>query len=138
MDDLIGWLRAQLDEDERVAREANPAPWRRITDKHWLDPNTIFGGSYMGDQEKLRNVASLEISWVKEGNAEHITRWDPARVLAEVEAKRDLLGHVEGLILYATSPNYAHGGIEAWANRAICLLAQPYAERPGWQEEWRA
>lgn len=58
--------------------------------------------------------------------------------LAEVEAKRDLIGHIEGLILYATSPNYAHGGIEAWANRALTMLAQPYAGREGWREEWSA
>jgi len=89
MSDLATWLRAALDEDEQVAREANPGPWRTFSDKAHLDPLTVFGGSYMGDQEKLRNVASLELSWVKAGNAEHITRWDPARVLAEVERRRE-------------------------------------------------
>lgn len=28
MDDLVRWLGAQLDEDERIARAATPGPWR--------------------------------------------------------------------------------------------------------------
>ncbi len=92
--DLAAWLLADdgpIAEDERVAQAANPAPWRRITDKEHLDPLTIFGDGIPRGFDKLRNVASLEYSWEKEGNAAHITRWDPARVLAECAAKRKII-----------------------------------------------
>lgn len=134
VDELIAFLRTQLDEDERVARAANPAPWRRITGKTWLDSNTIFGGSYMGDQEKLRNVASLEISWLPDENADHITRWDPARVLAEVEAKRRIIA-----LHHPVDPCDAHDATqETIACDTLLALAQPYAGRTAWREEWSA
>lgn len=63
MDDLIAWLRVQLDEDERVARAVDP--------REWLD----------GD------------AWAELDGAvrAHAAAWDPHRVLAEVEAKRRVL-----------------------------------------------
>ena len=155
MDDLIAFIHAQLDaqerqldEDERVALAANPAPWRTFADKEHLDPLTVFGGSYMGDQDKLRNVASLEYSWVKAGNAEHITRWDPARVLeevkvgrAEVEAKRRILDEIASRL---SDPDREYAWLSAdaetdgMATSTLLALAQPYAGQPGWREEWRA
>jgi hypothetical protein len=57
----------------------------------------------------------------------HIARWDPARVLAEVEAKRKILSMYEDY-----TAERRHLGPVIWA------LAQPYAGRPGWREEWRA
>ncbi|HST86678.1 MAG TPA: DUF6221 family protein [Kineosporiaceae bacterium] len=136
---LIEWFRAQLDDDERIALAANPGPWRRFTDKEHLDPLTIFGGRWMGDDEKLRNVASVELAWVKDGNAEHITRWDPARVLAELRAKRAVLDEVEQESRNAderlrSGGHLGYPGAILW--RCVCNLAQPYAGREGWQDEW--
>jgi hypothetical protein len=108
MDELIAWLRAALDEDERVARACPHKDWPQI-------------GNGAG--------------------AVHIARWDPARVLAEVEAKRRILDihhHIE-----CQHDRYGPGGDCAeCGNEYPCettrLLAQPYAGRPGWREEWRA
>ena len=50
----------------------------------------------------------------------HIARWDPARVLAECEAKRQLIERV---------------GNPDWAGFRI--LALPYADHPDYQQEWK-
>jgi hypothetical protein len=138
IEDLIFFLRAQLDDDERVARAANPGPWRRFTDREHLSPLAIFGGSYMGDEDRLRNVVSLKYSWVKDGNAEHITRWDPIRALAEVDAKRRLLDEYERIAASAnTYPGPANAAALIAAQKVVKILGWPHVDHPDYREEWR-
>jgi hypothetical protein len=110
MDDLITWLRAQLDDDERVAQEAISWTWRPELTNEFV-------------------------------SAEHIARWDPARVLAEVEAKRRILDLHEQAVPDGHDQMGYRFACEHCAQTTPCptlrLLAQPYAERDGWQEEWR-
>lgn len=123
VDDLITWLRAALDDDERVAHavfgvnvradliNGKPAP-------RWEFPPES-SSIYSSD-----GILRVRHTWKRE--AEHIIRWDPARVLAEVEAKRrlvDFLGRI---------PEMSYDVAE-WG---LMLLAQPYAGRDGWREEW--
>jgi hypothetical protein len=97
MTELVEWLRACLDEDERVARAAMPGPWTTPGDDtvgEWM----IYGAEwavasahvseYHGDFPKLRGGPTGDDA---NRNAEHIARHNPARVLAEVDAKRRLL-----------------------------------------------
>jgi len=58
-------------------------------------------------------------------DAMHIARWDPARVLAEVKAKRAILDEWRE---YPAERRHL--------NPVIWHLAQPYAGRPGWREQW--
>lgn len=127
MDDLVSFLRARLGEDEAAARKAADAARTDV----WIDgaEGSVHG---VGGDMHLRG-AVLSIDDI----GPHIARWDPARVLAEVKAKQRLLVHIEGLISYATSPNYAHTGIEAWANAALNMLALPYADHAECRDEWR-
>lgn len=71
----------------------------------------------------------------------HIARHDPARVLAECEAKRRIVGFAE-----ETLATEGHGfpaddsGYEeahSMANATLRALALPYADRPDYQETWR-
>jgi hypothetical protein len=113
-DDLATWYRAQLDEDERVAREAEGG-W--IT----LGP----------DPERANSVGR------------HAARWDPARVLAEVDAKRRIIR------LYVNAKAAYDAGSISLRNRtqdeaaedvlgvALRALALPYVDRPGYREEWK-
>jgi len=115
-DDLIAFMRAQLDEDERVAREADPAWHRRIVSE--LADRALYG-----IHKQVR----------------HLAVWEPGRVLAEVDAKRQVMD------LHPTVP-------EDWATdiagdcrtcsepapcKTVRVLALPYADRPGYREEWR-
>jgi hypothetical protein len=80
--------------------------------------------------------------------AEHIVRHDPARVLREIDAKRQMIGE---FIRYESEIDYArgcchsedaivsglHGGHLPKDILGLRLLALPYADRPGYREEWR-
>lgn len=101
--DFTLWLRAQLDEDERIAR---------ALDEH------------LDGHERPYNLADPT---------------DPARVVAEVDAKRRIL---------AAHPYQEYGaewcgrctgqeGHESWPCTTLRLLALPYAGRPGYRHEWR-
>lgn len=88
MDELVQFLRARLDEDERIAKAATPGPWL-VNDESFIetiyarDGHTavVAGGRWGGEAPVFES----------DEDATHIARHDPARVLAEVEAKRRLL-----------------------------------------------
>jgi hypothetical protein len=128
--DLITWLRAQLDEDEQVASAASPGPWRSNAEHdeiHAVDGITVAEGFALSGRQLRATV-------------DHIVRWDPARALAEVDAKRrilDLLAEtLNGASEYFTVESCDE--VDAiLAERTMRLLALPYAERPGYREEWR-
>lgn len=112
MDDLVAWLNTQLDEDEQVARAVVSFDYGV---KDWADD---------GDPVNI-----------------HIARWDPDRVLAEVEAKRAILQRYETARIAAAASD---GTILAAAARlnqrafglALQELALPYRDRPGYRPEW--
>jgi hypothetical protein len=136
MTDLVTWLRAQLDDDERVARAAadygdawragDPGVYPSNESQH---PGPIVGGVW-GDLE--------------DQYAEHIARWDPARVLAEVAAKRVILEKVvpeaDGLDVQVEGEFGVGVRDEAedpyLGDTLVRLLAVPYANRPGYLAEW--
>ncbi len=67
----------------------------------------------------------------------HSRRWDPARVLAECEAKRRIVRDYEiardaeyGDIAAAIADERTYG-------RFLRLFAIPYADHPDYREEWR-
>lgn len=129
MDDLITWLRAQLDEDERVALEAvgkgHPSWTIGQVDGNGVVPVLDDGDFPIIDRVDL-------------ADAEHVVRWDPARAQAEVAAKRrviDVLRGFEPNDEWDTQPDMGQRANNAAG--ALRALAQPYAGRPGWREEWR-
>lgn len=148
MDDLVQWLRAQLDEDERTARAATPGPWWHNPGKQWLGPEAFekydlregeeFVG-YGGPHPFTGAVASTGPASNAQGmmDAAHIARHDPARVLSEIDAKRRLLA----LHARAHHQCVTEDGPTQWHAADPCttlrLLALPYADRPGYREEWR-
>jgi hypothetical protein len=127
MNGLVTWLRAQLDEDERVARGATPGPWtvsRSGEDVHSYDQGlTVSEGFSGGPWSKVNPV--------------HIARWDPARVLAEVAADRRLLDEYEQARTYYDLHREAPAGEAYGLLTAVKIRALPYADKPGYREEWR-
>lgn len=59
----------------------------------------------------------------------HIAKWDPARVVAECEAKRALVQFLD-LDDDAGEGRYV-------AERVLALLALPYADHPEFRQEWK-
>jgi uncharacterized protein DUF6221 len=136
---LVEFLRARLNEDEQKARRAAelcgchpPAPSWKVHDEETDGRIVVVDDPHPEVKRKL---------WRRWSNtyeglfaAEHIVRHDPARVLREVEAKRELVLMYEAILdtggfvgtLYANA-----------AEPALRLLALPYAAHEDFREEWR-
>lgn len=126
---LIGWLRAQLDADERVAHLACEDPEGEIVSGRWKVSAHESTPSCVADDEGRMVVDSATTyPQYEQGVLAHIAAWDPARVLAEVKAKRAILDGYEAS--YRQSDDYP-----GWEG-AMYWIAQPYAGRDGWQPEW--
>lgn len=146
MDELITWLRAQLDEDERVARGATAGPWRYDPTKHHRRPGTsifeegVFTGP-PGAEAVCIAVTGETDDTQSMADAEHIARWDPARVLAEIAAKRAILDSITSRLDHREPDGGwedADAETDGMASGTLHLLAQPYAGHEGWREEWAA
>jgi len=111
---LTEFLLARIAEDERAARKVQPLG-------HVVD----MGGVRLDERfthSRLR--FSSADGWARTEDdpaaAAHFARHDPARVLRECEAKRQLIERV---------------GNPDWAGFRI--LAMPYADHPDYRQEWR-
>ena len=144
MDELIYFLRAtwdarcaQLDENERVARAATAGPWN--ADEAFVQTAYEFdlpGHIHHGECRPIAHLAATTGKReVEERNAAHIARWDPAWVLAEVECERDDIAAKRRILELAEDLQEREG---RYAEPFVLALAQPYAGRDGWREEWRA
>jgi hypothetical protein len=130
MDELVKWLGDQLDEDERVARAASLGPWVQsgIGDYGWT---VTFGGPGPG--------AGVETADSEQGlaDADFIAAHDPARVLREIEAKREALAHYERIRQHTRQGDEAYVLAEGAVSKQIQIMATAYADRPGYRKEWR-
>lgn len=109
--ELITFLRARLDDDEAVLRScAGGVPrWR-------AEDIAIFGPDLSPEVRA------------------HIARHDPARVLKEIEAKREVVRLYERAYDYA--PTFTSGFAAAMED-ALLMFALAYADHPDYREEWR-
>jgi hypothetical protein len=139
MDDLVTFLRAawdarerELAEDERAARECGDFGRWQITGDGGVadDSGTIACGPWSGSI----------------GEADHMIRWDPARVLrevadqrAEIDAKRRILDQYEKAFTRRKQhpDDLASAGALLALHGVAKLLALPMAKRDGYQAEWR-
>ena len=128
-DDLITWLRDQLDDDEQVALKATPGPWR------WVDPGGKVKSALVGPGYPHQTVvpAAGGDVYPSKYDAVHIALHDPGWVLADVGAKRRIVDSFAA----STEPLTARTAEKAVVRMVLKLLALPYADRPGYREEWR-
>jgi len=157
VDDLITWLRAQLDRDKKAAEEMKkvyPTPWE-LADRGWMV-------RIVADKPHFREVVRLEQQHAPDGYGwlsdavEHVFLQDPDRQLREVEAKRQLVKrHLpanpdaeprEGLPGWPDKPWLycaTCGSGEpneypiTWPCETLKLVALPFSDRPGYREDWK-
>jgi len=127
--DLVAFLRARLDSDAAAARDAF--------------------GEHNDDGPEWTEVSSGALSTGCElhgigdsGISRHMARWDPARVLAEVDAKWRILGIYSSWEVLARPgagfPIQHDAATTLLAAREVLrALALPYAAHPDYREEWR-
>ncbi|MBM4482260.1 hypothetical protein GS443_02760 [Rhodococcus hoagii] len=128
MTDLVEFLRARLDEDDQMAREAG----KRATD--WRSDGVGGGGEPITWDDEGGWIGEHTIvyseGWPEGGEALHIARHDPARVLREVAAKRrilDLAGEIS-----RSGAEFAEQDYRTLTRS----LAAVYSDHPDYQQEW--
>lgn len=130
--ELVDFLRARLDEDETAARAAADELGGLTLGGEWR-----YDGRCVEAVRERDMVAVGSQDFMEPGVGEHIARHDPARVLAEVEAKREMLRIHRR---YADEPEQAclgcAGGISWEACPVIPLLAGPYRDHPDFDPAW--
>ncbi|MFJ6579226.1 DUF6221 family protein [Streptomyces sp. NPDC091368] len=126
MDDLIAFLRARLDEDADLALAASPGPWRpdEEHDEVLAVDDIVVAEGFALSGRQLR------------ATVDHIARHGPARVLAEVKAKRKLLDEI---LWYESTLEMDRGcsGDPKTIPAALQVLALPYADHLDYQDTWR-
>ncbi|MFE3449635.1 DUF6221 family protein [Nonomuraea sp. NPDC059194] len=134
MDDLIAFLRARLDEDETLAQAAISALGAADGNPGWPDYETF-------------RTPALDTA------EEYLERFQPARVLREVEAKRRLVElhlpeplsetdrQLFGFTLKCAGESWVCYGdgedIVPWPCDHLKLLALPYADHPEYRADWQ-
>lgn len=148
MSDLAAWLLAQIEADEATARAAGEGEW-------FADHREVYRSSPIQVLEIVTEGRSSDMPSGCESPeiAAHIATHDPARVLAECEAKRRIVemhavvelkdwrsldgGYPTCTVSHAceTCGTYSEYP-EAWPCDTLRALALPYADREGYRQEW--
>lgn len=127
MDELVRWLGKQLDADAARAAAAGGDSWRR--QEHPSETVAVY--------DSKGEPVVYDEGWPTPEQQEHITEHDPARVLREIDAKR----RIAALHARPHHQCVTEDGPTQWHAADPCatlrLLALPYADRPGYREEWR-
>lgn len=151
--DIAFFLLARIANDRKIAEAAPPAPWsvEEIPDdrgiawgvdgpvlegEEWPEPVVVvdFDHDYQVPRGGCINAAA----------ANYIAHWDPARILAECNAKEEV---VKEYLRMRDMANYESNAIRSFDVRARTMtcaletalryLALPYANHRNYQEEWR-
>lgn len=152
--ELIEFLCARISDDEQATRAAITSFVDWVVDPE-SDGEDVFAIS-PNDPEPDRAVPYRNMSddtlvacidldgGAADGTAEHIARWDPRRVLAEVDARRARVH----LLCSITNPRQRRDKwpidldtetqrISALAHGLLRLEAAPYCTHPDYQDSWR-
>lgn len=152
---LTDFLLARVAEDEGAAKAASPGPWRVDP----AEPESVLA------VDELQAADAFALSGPQtRATASHIARHDPARVLAECEAKRQIVAFMlddhgatidgewgcchsgDDLRNGGRAPEYEGDEFEPLpsdcpgakaALDGLKLLALPYADHPDYDVEWK-
>lgn len=135
---LLAFIEERLTEDEQVARAADQEAWVVVV------VDATFGTAQIECGNEGWLVSShYEDAEFRLGDADHIARHNPARVLREVEAKRRLLARHHRTALAVDPYDNAHLTREEcdadgddWPCRDVRSLASIWANHPDFHAEW--
>lgn len=129
--DIVEFLTARYKEDAAIARTAmgryaDGSPW---------------GPSWTYDREHFRVLidGQTAVAAKDTGDADgaHIAHWDPARVLADIAAKRAIVAEHQRLAEdYDRADLWRREQVEA-LNLVLLRFASLYAEHPDFDPSWR-
>jgi hypothetical protein len=118
--EMVAWLKAQLDEDERAAGAGSPGPWGYNPTHEFRMPGSgplEFVGA--GTEADFHGIAATGPADDPQSMADagHIARHDPTHVLHDIETKRKII------------ERYGDSDV-------VRLLTAGYRDRPGYRAEW--
>lgn len=124
VNDLIEFLTKCNDEDEAAAKAAASETWR-------VDRETGYFHVYSEDDGIAFDLSP--------GDADHIALHDPARVLRECAARREVIALWRSWQKPDTKedPLYVAGVTNTLARVLKQDAESAYADRPGFRDEWR-
>lgn len=138
-DDIVAFLRARLDEDEQLARDAcghDPSG-------AWSPVETPAANHKVVDDLGYSVVEQYDVESDPWWTVPHIARHDPARVLRGVEAKRRI---VDAYVIWLDVPKIdPYGRIQVSAAAqgargallgALSALASEWSDHPDYRQEW--
>ena len=148
---LDEFLRARLDDDEAAARAASPGGWQ------YGDVESVAGGMlydttrtiatmlYEQPEDHDGSIVRHMLSSEADANGRHIVRHDPARVLADVTAKRLILDLRYSTQLQAdrAGSDPTHPFVITFRSQLITYdavlrtLATAYRDHPDYRDEWK-
>jgi len=133
---ILAFVRARLDEDQAVARAADPGPWEVIT-----RPSEDGFRIRRVDDPSAEDVVGPGYEdggvW-QDDNATHIARHDPARVLRDVAAKQRILAVHRPYVVEPDQACLGCAGDNVWERCPVLrALAAVYDDHPDYREEWR-
>lgn len=135
---IVEFLEARLAEDEAVAVAATKAHWYASSGGDFQDVN-VSGVDMWGGSEQFEPLGD----WRDNQGIAHIQRHDPARVLREVAAKRELVAR-EGSDRCQGHPKpwMRHGEYGAGfcftppEGSVLYVLASAYSDHPDFNPDW--
>jgi hypothetical protein len=133
VNDLVEFLRARLAEDEQVARySGEPGQWDIGECVSTDEPGRT-------EWEIVTENGYVTARTATNMRAAHIARHDPARVLREVEAKRQIVdAYAEALRIQDGFRETTGELMRRTAIEMACLAyAVAYAYHPDYREEWK-
>ena len=153
MSDIVTFLKGRLDEEEMAALAPSRGPWWWSASGEKQYPQTIYGRADDGATALVAETFCGPVDGTgltrSPHEAEHIAYWNPTRILAEIAAKRAILGQATRFahhpdwcgrwtgLAFDEDESCTCGGA-AEAEREIALIfAQPFAEHEDFDPAWR-
>jgi hypothetical protein len=163
MDELIAFLRDRYADIERIALDV-PDGWRVpwAVAHHYVRTREAYHDLGEDLSARHRAVANLSLTVgnyeCEQAVGKHIARHDPARVLADVAAKRAILDlhyiierkvnwtdaegderqdHQPVCVICVEKYSTVNVPADLGPCETVRLLALPFADHPGYQESWK-
>jgi hypothetical protein len=137
MTDLAEFLLARIAEDEAAARAATKGEWTAVGTQ-FPDEESDAAEMIRGYVDVFPDGPGITGEEMAGPDAWHVARWDPARVLAECDAKRRIVEFWSQAFSKPTDfPGIQFDRVRSAAQWTLQVLALPYADHPGFREEWR-
>jgi hypothetical protein len=129
--DIAEFLLARIAEDEAAAggafRDVNDGSAPKFGMEWWAAGDTVIAEqTYVLEQDP--GIGDTAV-------AEHVARWDPARVLIECEAKREVVKEWQEADRFRRE--YGNKISHAVLYPVLWALAQPWREHPDFDLDWR-